>query len=145
MGFPSRLTEWSDLNPKRKTRRHCRVGSSDFYQVIWVNQLDGLYIELLRLGLLLLRQSIDSGNLDWSRQEVEHLHEVPALIGDSNPIHHCGYWNWSQGPYREWVSAQDSDVQDSILAFYETVWTKMKPVMDELLHRIENQDSDFQC
>ncbi|MCX7388712.1 MAG: hypothetical protein NTX48_18775 [Planctomycetales bacterium] len=100
-----------------------------------MKSLDYLYIEILRLGLILLRDAVQSGNSEWSRQEVEHLHEVPSLIGDMNSWHHLAYWEMSQGPYREWVQQQDADVQDCIFAFYETVWTKMRPHMTEITSR----------
>ena len=94
--------------------------------------LDYLYIEIMRLGLILLRNAVDSGNNEWSRQEVEHLHEVPSLVGNPNPSHHLAYWNMSQGSYREWIQRQDPDLQDCILAFYESTWAKMRPLMTEL-------------
>ena len=97
-----------------------------------MESLDHLYIEILRLGLILLRNAVASGNIEWSVQEVEHLHEVPSLIGDANPVHHLAYWDMSQGSYREWVQRQDPDVQDCILAFYESIWIKMRPLMTEL-------------
>ncbi|MEZ6033744.1 MAG: hypothetical protein R3C17_11660 [Planctomycetaceae bacterium] len=99
--------------------------------------LDQLYVELLRLGLILLRNAVDSGNSDWSRQEVEHLHEVPSLIGDRNRFHHLGYWDMSQGSYLDWVHRQNVDRQNEILAFYQTVWTKMAPIMDSLQKRTD--------
>jgi len=102
-----------------------------------MSRLDCLYLELLRLGLILLRDAICSKNEEWSRHEVEYLHEVPGLIGESNLAHHCGFWDTIHSSYKEWVNTLDENLQEEILTFYEPVWREMEPLMLQIKHQFE--------
>ncbi|TWT47211.1 hypothetical protein Pla111_08230 [Botrimarina hoheduenensis] len=50
---------------------------------------DRIYIELLRNGLLVLRQAIEHRDFDWAFAEVEFLHNLPTLIGELNEERHA--------------------------------------------------------
>ena len=88
-----------------------------------MNRLDRLYSRLLQVGFLVLRQAIDEGDVDWARAEVEFLHNVPSLIGESASERHAYFWNEERAAYRKWIEANGSPLaQSRMRTYYEPIW-----------------------
>ena len=68
-----------------------------------LTELDQVYIELLQVGFIVLRQAVDSGNNDWVNAEVEMLHNIPSLVGEKNSHRHQHYWNAERPQYIKWI------------------------------------------
>jgi hypothetical protein len=95
-----------------------------------MSEIDDLYCQLLRLGFVVLRQAADASDLDWINAELEMLHNVPSLIGESNPTRHGYYWLHERTAYLQWLSAPGRELQRSRMAtFYEPIWKEMEPFM----------------
>ena len=54
--------------------------------------LDDLYCQLLKVGFVVLRQAVDANDNDWLSVELELLHNVPSLIGETNSNRHEYFW-----------------------------------------------------
>jgi hypothetical protein len=52
---------------------------------------DRAYLDILRHGLVLLRNFACGGRLEFCPVEAEHLHEIPTLIGEANEHRHAYY------------------------------------------------------
>lgn len=99
-----------------------------------MEQLDELYRQLLNAGFLVLRQAIDARDWSWVHAETELLHNVPSLIGETNPHRHRYFWHAERTHYIQWASMPGHSVPCSRMkTYYEPVWREMEPV---LLHAI---------
>jgi hypothetical protein len=93
-------------------------------------ELDRLYCQLLTFGFVILRQASDSGDLNWIGSEVEFLHNVPSLIGESNAARHEYFWRQERTHYVNLVMASDRHGQKTALrTYYEPIWDEMEPVI----------------
>lgn len=89
--------------------------------------LDDCYVQLLKVGFLLLRKASDENDTEWVAKEVEHLHNIPSLIGDQNTSRHRFYWDKERVPYMEWVKANASQVHRELVeAMYHPIWDSME-------------------
>ncbi len=98
-----------------------------------MNDLDALYARLLTSGFIVLRQAVQSGNAEWIQAELEMLHNVPSLLGESNVERHRYYWLQERTHYIEWATATGrNEAKSRRMTYYEPIWAEMEPVMDEL-------------
>ena len=96
--------------------------------------LDAYYAHILRVGFLVLKQAVESGNRDWVNAELELLHNIPSLLGETNPERHRYFWLKERTHYMNWVSAPGrADAQSRMRTFYEPIWNEMALPMEELL------------
>ena len=91
-----------------------------------MNQLDALYVKLLSLGFVVLRQAVRSGDSDWIDAELEMLHNVPSLLGEENIERHRYYWFTERQHYIDWASERELP-KSRMLTYYEPVWSAMEP------------------
>ena len=56
-----------------------------------MQELDKLYLAILQSGLAAIRNASHKGGVDYIREEAEHLHEIPSLIGENNIQRHLYY------------------------------------------------------
>jgi hypothetical protein len=99
-----------------------------------MNDLDSLYTQLLAVGFLVLRQAADSGNQEWLDAELELLHNIPSLIGESNVERHKYFWTQERRHYVQWVSADGRQhAKSRMLTYYQPIWSKMEPVVASLI------------
>jgi hypothetical protein len=92
-----------------------------------MTRLDELYIRLLHLGLLVLREAIAARDLDWANAEVDLLHNVPSLIGETNTARHKYFCLQERTQHIEWVSAPGREYQRSRMrTYYEPIWSEME-------------------
>ena len=111
-----------------------------------MEELDPYYLELLRRGLIVLRNAIYAKDHDWAKLEVEALHNLPGLIGWKNLEQHRWYWFVERELYLERVVTLKHD--ESILepdeavsdmqAYYMPIWEEMEPIV---LHLLNNHES----
>jgi hypothetical protein len=98
-----------------------------------MGQLATLYIRLLQVGFIVMRQANDSGDREWVDSELELLHNVPSLIEEANTARHHYFWSkerprhieWASGPGREWAMSR-------MRTYYEPIWDEMEPLIREL-------------
>ncbi len=87
---------------------------------------DQLYCQMLALGFIVLRQALDSCDPDWIEREIELLHNVPSLIGETNIERHEYFLKQERRHYEEWASARDREPQKSLMViYYVPIWEQM--------------------
>ena len=95
-----------------------------------MTELDKIYIHLLRVGFVVLKQAIDSGNADWVRAEVEMLHNIPSLIGEVNSERHRYYWNEERSQYIAWADSHGTnETRSRIRTYYEPIWDELEKLV----------------
>lgn len=91
-----------------------------------MSELDDQYKMLLHVGFIVLREALHSGSADWAKAELEMLHNVPSLIGETNSHRHRYYWEKERIAYVEWMKKFGSEYAQSRMAtFYEPIWESL--------------------
>ncbi|HEY2414246.1 MAG TPA: hypothetical protein VGI40_18525 [Pirellulaceae bacterium] len=91
------------------------------------------YAQLLQVGFIVLRQAVWSDNQEWARMEVQHLHNIPSLINESNVERHRYFWDQERQMYLEWVNRVGDEPRSRMLTYYAPIWSEMEPAMQEFL------------
>jgi hypothetical protein len=100
-----------------------------------MDPLDHLYARMLQLGFVVLRQAIESGHEDWIQAEIELLHNVPSLLGETNSERHRYFWEHERDRYLLWLSQHGSeDANSRMKTCYEPLWDEMEPLIAQRLH-----------
>ena len=95
-----------------------------------MNELDSLYVQLLRIGLPALRNAAQNGDLEHCQVEAEHLHEIPSLIGEANLRCHLLYMNKTRGRYLEWASnCHRASVDELVDFWYSSIWSQISELL----------------
>jgi hypothetical protein len=95
-----------------------------------INELDTLYLRFLEAGLLVLRTAIYSGDPEWSKAEVQLLHNVPSLIDEHNIERHRYFWTSERELYLDRLSAHGAEEpMMRMRTCYESLWKEMEPLM----------------
>lgn len=98
-----------------------------------MNKLRSCYLEMLNLGMIILREAIDHGDLEWAAAEVELLHNVPSLIDEERIGPHQYFWNGTRGHYIEWSSQPGrGHARRKMDTYYQPLWSEMEPILREL-------------
>lgn len=101
-----------------------------------MNALDSYYIQLLRVGFIVLRNAIDSGDGPWISAEFEFLHNVPSLIAEDNMERHRYFWVHERETYLSWIDQKGSDCAKSRMrTYYKPVLDEMSEVIEEMLQK----------
>lgn len=96
--------------------------------------LDPLYVQMLSVGFVVLRQAADSGNNEWIAAELELLHNVPSLIGEPNLERHRYFWQHERTHYLERISGIGlADALSRMRTYYEPIWDEIGAVMGDQL------------
>ena len=97
------------------------------------NELDRLYCLLLTTGFMVLRQASEAQDTRWVTSELELLHNVPSLIGETKAGRHKYFWEQERGGYMDYVAASGNEMQKSrMLTYYEPIWREMEPLIVSL-------------
>lgn len=92
-----------------------------------MSELEKIYIHILRVGFVVLRQAIDSGDSEWLSAEIEMLHNIPSLIGEENPERHRYYWMVERPHHVAWAESHKPDeARKRIRTYYEPIWDELK-------------------
>ena len=96
-------------------------------------ELDLLYAHLLSVGFVVMRQAVESARPDWIDAELELLHNVPSLIGETNARRHRYFWFEERAHYIDWVSKPGREQAKSrMLTYYKPIWDEMEPLVTQL-------------
>jgi len=96
-----------------------------------MNDLDCCYARHLEVGLILVRQALDSGDLIWLSVELELIHNIPSLLGEQNSGRHKYFWSQERALYINWMSTFGSDHQLSRMrTFYEPIWDELQSLIE---------------
>jgi hypothetical protein len=94
------------------------------------NELDRLYCHLLTAGFMVLRQATEAQDMGWVASELELLHNIPSLIGETKVGRHEYFWEKERTRYVGFVAASGSEMQRSTMrTYYEPIWREMEPLM----------------
>lgn len=98
-----------------------------------MNELNSLYIQMLHVGMLVLRQALSEGDKDWADAEVELLHNVPSLINEPEGCHHEYFWNATRVRHIQWASEPGHErAKSRMMTYYEPLWVQMEPRINEM-------------
>jgi len=99
-----------------------------------MNSLNKYYLQLLEIGFLVLRQAADEGDSNWLSAELDFLHNVPSLVGETNLHRHRYFWFQERDRYLSWIENSGSDRSKSRMrTFYEPILKEMEPIVVERL------------
>ena len=84
---------------------------------------DEAYLVLLSRGLVMLRESAFSGQIDLCQIEADHLHNVPTLVGAPDESRHEYYIECERGLYLERLRTLEATeyLEDAVM-FYSESW-----------------------
>jgi hypothetical protein len=86
---------------------------------------DVIYLKILKVGLVSLRNAAYSGNTQYWIIEAEHLHNLPSLVGESNESRHEYYFDAERHSYLESVDRSMPEVRYT-LARYDELWCELE-------------------
>jgi len=93
-----------------------------------MDELNSLYLQMMKLGLLILRQAVSEHDDEWAAAEIELLHNIPDLINDFDAEQHRYFWNATRVAHIEWIEANDHDTARSRMrVYYDPIWKQMGP------------------
>ncbi len=101
-----------------------------------MSKLDEAYKMLLNVGFIVLRDAVQSKSSEWIKAEIEMLHNIPSLIGESNAQRHKYYWLQERKSYMDWMAQDGSEYAKSRMqTFYEPIWNSMSTEIDALIRK----------
>ena len=96
--------------------------------------LNEYYLQILRVGFLVIRQAADDGDSDWLRAELEFLHNIPSLIGETNVERHRYFWLQERDKYLSWIITYGSNrAKSRMQTYYSPILTDMTQIMEDYL------------
>jgi len=96
-------------------------------------ELDAHFAQLLHIGFVVMRTAFASGDRACLEIELEHLHNNPSLIGETNVRRHRYYWEKERTYYLERLTALCSpEASSRMRTFYEPTWNEMRPEMERI-------------
>ena len=91
------------------------------------SEADCIYLGILTSGLLALRTAAENGDIEACRQESDHLHNIPSLIGEANLERHRYYLSTERVRYLEWVQSRgDKDLLINVGRAYFGRWRELE-------------------
>jgi len=80
--------------------------------------------------MLVLREAVWARDFEWANAEVEMLHNVPSLIGETNSTRHEYFWLQERTLYIQRTSALGRELQQiRMRTFYEPIWQEMEALV----------------
>jgi hypothetical protein len=68
-----------------------------------MEQRDKIYLEILGVALLRIRELARAGRAGDCAIEADHVHNIPSLIGERNELRHAYYFETERNHYLERV------------------------------------------
>ncbi len=106
-----------------------------------MTERDEIYVQILHLGLLALRNAAQSGNASHCAIEAVHLQNLPSLIGETNEHRHAHYLNSERVVYLEHANRSVPEI-GTVLSRYAGLW---KALEDEELKNLFFDHLECQC
>lgn len=98
-----------------------------------MDELNSLYIQMLHFGLHLLQHAVLLEDSEWSKAEVELLHNIPSLINETNDFRHIYQWDTTRAMYIEAVSKTQRELPRSRMKIiYQPLWNEMEPIIEKM-------------
>ena len=98
-----------------------------------MKELERLYIQVLKFGLLNVRAAARSGDLAWVLAEAELLHEIPRLVGCDDSAASVYFWDCTRVSYLNWMINEGSEqAQHQSGCFYNELFAKMEPLIAQI-------------
>ena len=105
-----------------------------------MTERDDIYVQILHLGLLALRNAAQSGNASHCAIEADHLQNIPSLIGETDEHRHARYLNSERVDYLEHADRSVPEI-GFVLSRYAGPW---KALEEEELKNLFFDHLDFQ-
>lgn len=86
-----------------------------------------IYLKLLEIGLLQIRDAARAGDTKRCEIESEHLHNIPTLIACGDAAHHGYYWTKERPWYIECL--RHVATNQSTLAYCERLWGELESLI----------------
>lgn len=98
-----------------------------------MDELNSLYIQMLHVGMLVLRQALSEDDKEWADAEVELLHNVPSLINEPDARQHLYFWEATRAHHVEWATDPGREHAKSRMeTYYQPLWSEMEPLIKEM-------------
>ena len=95
-----------------------------------MNELDRLYVAVLYLGLISLRNASSKGDLELCKAASEYLHEIPSLIGETNMHRHIYQATKVRPAFLEWAKQHGrNDVLQSMNTWCAPEWEQIDSIL----------------
>lgn len=99
-----------------------------------MGELDLLYARFLQVGFIVMRQAVESAKRDWIDAELELLHNIPSLVGETNVERHRYFWLQERTHYIKWVLEPGrEEAKSRMLTYYQPIWDEMEPLVTRLI------------
>lgn len=99
-----------------------------------MSDIDALFARFLAVGFVVMRTAFDSGNREWTDGELELLHNVPSLMGESNVKRLEYFWLKERTHYIQFVSMPGrEEAKSRMMAYYKPIWDEMEPLITRLI------------
>lgn len=105
-------------------------------------ELDKLYLRLLDVGFSVLRQAIDSEDPAWINAELEFLHNIPSLVGETKLGRHQYFWDQEQRHFQNQINrSANAFAKSRMQTYYIPILREMQHVIEPLIGKTQ-RDSD---
>ncbi len=92
-----------------------------------MNKIDSIYLKLIMIGSIRIRNLCDLKLYDEARAEAEHLHEIPGLVGDQVCHGHFFYLRVHRMRFLEAMNAKATpESLDQIRDIYGGLWKRLE-------------------
>jgi hypothetical protein len=92
--------------------------------------LDTLYLTILQKGLLFSREAHSQRLCDWLGAEIEFLHNIPSLMGDTNLHRHVYFVQGEWDLYMQTMREKCPDMLTYTEAYYGPVLKELRAIID---------------
>lgn len=96
---------------------HCREKGE-----LEMSNRDKAYLEILKYGLIFIRNSAHDGKPKVCEIEADHLHNIPTLIQEENNLRHRYYLDNERSLYLERRKKNEKDFDVFTFQRYEELW-----------------------
>ena len=91
-----------------------------------MNERDKIYREILQRGILSIRAAAWSGHVRYCGIEADHLHNIPALLGETNEALHDYYFDAERTSYMLQIELLSSESSTEFnFRQYNELWDRL--------------------
>jgi len=95
-----------------------------------MNELDEIYLQILRDGILTIRSLAAGGDRERIFAEADHIHNLPTLIGNANHQLHLYYAQIERPCYLEWLKNHvDLTQHDFTNPLFAPLWKRLDSIL----------------
>lgn len=102
-----------------------------------MDELNSLYLQMMQLGMLVLRQAVSEHDEQWAAAETELFHNVPNLINDFDVEQYRYFWNATRVARIEWIEANDHETaRCRMRVYYDPICKQVEPRIAALASQV---------